>query len=102
VKRHEIIDQRSLALARAVVAHIERDLARAGVRHAQRVCARWLTLSSCPTVAEWAALLEDSWPRIRSRLLEESEDGQRLRQSSPFCSVLRPQERLAIYRTYRA
>ena len=33
-------------------------------------------------------------------LLEESESGQRLRQSTPFCGVLTPRERWAIYKDW--
>jgi hypothetical protein len=44
------------------------------------------------------AILQGSWPEIRSVLLDESEEGKRLRQNSPFCGILTPVERWAIYR----
>jgi len=35
---------------------------------------------------------------VRAVLLDESDEGQRLRQSDPFCGVLTPRERWEIYR----
>ena len=35
---------------------------------------------------------------MRAVLLDESDEGQRLRQNDPFCGVLTPKERWAIYR----
>jgi hypothetical protein len=37
---------------------------------------------------------------VRAVLLDESDEGQRLRQSDPFCGILTPEERWKIYREY--
>jgi len=43
-------------------------------------------------------ILQRPWPEIRNILLNESEEGTRLRQSDPFCGILTPAERWEIYR----
>lgn len=40
----------------------------------------------------------EPWERIRARLLEDSDEGQRLRTSDPFAGVLAPEERESLYR----
>jgi hypothetical protein len=45
-------------------------------------------------------ILHRPWREIREILLDESENGQRLRQNDPFCGILTPQERWAIYRAF--
>ncbi len=57
--------------------------------------------SPLPADREWSNLLDRPWEEIRSLLLDESELGQRLRQSDPFCGILTPQERWEIYRAFR-
>jgi hypothetical protein len=46
---------------------------------------------------EWSAILQRPWPEVRAILLDESEEWQRPRQTDPFCGILTPQERWAIY-----
>jgi hypothetical protein len=41
------------------------------------------------------------WEEVRRILLEESDEGQRLRQTDPFCGILTPAERWEIYRKER-
>ncbi len=101
MKTHQQIDQRSLALARAVVARIDADPSRAGLARARSTCARWFQEHPLPGLREWLEILERPWEQIRAVLLDESEEGQRLRQNDPFCGVLTPQERWEIYRAYR-
>jgi hypothetical protein len=97
VKTHDDIDRRSLTMARRIVAKIDRDPTREGLRHAREVCARWAGLGNVPA-NEWMAILQRSWPEIQSILLDDSEEGRRLRQNDPFCGILTPAERWEIYR----
>ena len=98
MKTHEAIDQRSLEMARRIVAKIDADPRREGLARARRVCARWVEQGNVPA-REWATILaERSWEEIRRLLLEDSEESRRLRQSDPFCGILTPQERWEIYR----
>ena len=89
---HSVIDQRSLLLARAVAERIDRipallDQARA-----------WAARHNAPALLEWQAILRGTWPEIKATLLRPDQEGQRLRQSSPFVGILTPSERWALYR----
>jgi hypothetical protein len=101
MRTHEQIDQRSLAMAKAIVAKIDRDPTRAGLAKAEATCRRWLEKRPLPVFHEWLEILRRPWAEIRALLLDESELGRRLRQSDPFCGILTPEERWEIYRTCR-
>jgi hypothetical protein len=100
MKDHDGIDRRSLEMARRIVAKIDADPARAGLEHARDVCRRWVAKGNVPA-REWMPILERPWPEIRAILLDDSEEGRRLRQSDPFCGILTPVERWEIYREAR-
>jgi hypothetical protein len=87
VSDHHKIDLRSLALARAVSEKIDRDPT---ILNRVR---EWTAAQDAPAYIEWESILRNSWPEIRNALLDPSEEGKRLRQSSPFVGVLSPQER---------
>ena len=101
MKTHAEIDRRSLELARAVVSKIDADPQRRGLEHARGVCRRWYARDPAPAHREWLDILSRPWEEVRRVLLEESERGQRLRQSAPFCGILTPQERWSIYRSHQ-
>lgn len=101
MRTHQQIDRRSLELARAIVARIDSDPERRGLERARQTCARWLGSAPAPALEEWSGLLSGDWAGIRLMLLDESEEGQRLRQSSPFTGVLSPLERWEILRHLR-
>lgn len=100
MKTHERIDRRSLALAQAVVRAIDRDPARMGLGRARMTCERWRRQAPSPAVEEWSRILGTGWEAIRTVLLDPGEEGCRLRQSSPFCGILSPQERWEICRRF--
>jgi len=100
MKTHEQIDERSLALAKQIVAQIDADPRHAGLEKARSVCERWHRENRVPAIAEWVRILEGTWESVRAVLLDESEEGKRLRQTNPFCGILSPEERWAIYRRY--
>ncbi len=100
MKTHQAIDRRSLAMAQAIVAKIDADPARAGLERARATCRRWHEQNPQSATAEWLQILQRPWPEVRAILLEDSEEGSRLRQNSPFAGVLTPQERWAIYRAF--
>jgi hypothetical protein len=64
------------------------------------VCERWVA-QGIVSAREWLPLLERPWEEVRAILLEESDEGQRLRQTDPFCGILTPAERWEIYREAR-
>lgn len=51
---------------------------------------------------EWRELLNQPWENIAALITELSENGARLRQSSPFAGILTNQERSRIYEAFRA
>ena len=101
MRTHQEIDRRSLALARAIALKIDGDPDHAGLRKAQETCSRWISIGAGVAAAEWQAILKRPWHEVRAVLLEDSEEGRRLRQSSPFCGVLSVRERTEIYRRFR-
>jgi len=100
MKTHQEIDRRSLLLSRAVVEKLERGDVLAGVEKARRINRAWRAQHATPLHEEWAAMLARPWPEIRAALLDESPEGARLRQNSPFCGILTPRERWALYKEY--
>ena len=100
MKTHEQIDRRSLMLARAIAEKLDRDGDERALEKARTVQRRWCAQSPSRRHDEWAAILQRPWPEVRSALLEESEQGAQRRQNSPFCGVLSPRERWALYREF--
>ena len=102
MRTHDDIDRRSLDLARAVVAAVDADPARRGLTRARATCERWRReINDTAAIREWAAILAQPWETVRSVLLDESEEGRRLRQNNPFAGVLPPRVRWGIYRRHR-
>ncbi|MFL6248704.1 MAG: hypothetical protein ACJ74H_21955 [Thermoanaerobaculia bacterium] len=101
MRTHQEIDRRSLEMVRRIVAKIDADPDRRGLEHAKRVCERWVS-QGIVSAREWLMLLEKPWVEIRAILLDESDEGQRLRQTDPFCGILTPTERWQIYREAKA
>lgn len=101
---HEDIDRASLELARAIVTRIDADPSLMSV--ARENLARWKTRNAdAPSLIqcyeEWEHILDRGWDHARSVLLAETDEGQRLRQSSPFPGILSPREVWAIKRACR-
>ena len=100
MRTHQEIDRRSLEMVRRIVAKIDADPERRGLAHAKRVCERWVA-RRIASAREWQGLLEKPWEEVRSILLDPSDEGQRLRQTDPFCGILTLAERWQIYREHR-
>ena len=49
---------------------------------------------------EWLEILKRPWADVRAILLDESDEGQRLRSSSPFVGIVTQEERLQIINRY--
>ena len=102
-RSHEWIDARSLAMAEAVAEKVGRDpaLVQTAVGNLARWKARRSPWPAC--LREWEEILAscdvDDLLRI---LVEDSEEGRRRRQSSPFTGILTPRERREIFERYEA
>jgi hypothetical protein len=62
---------------------------------------RWERLRGRDAAAdEWRSLLDAPFPELLRLLTEESENADRLRQSSPFAGILTDEERTAVFQHY--
>ncbi|HMP90670.1 MAG TPA: hypothetical protein PJ991_10735 [Kiritimatiellia bacterium] len=101
MKDHASIDRRGLDLAKAIIEKLEAGDLEAGLARAREVNQRWYKLNPAPLHKEWAEILHSDWSRIKAVLLDESEHGRNLRQNNPFCGILTPRERWAVFREHR-
>jgi len=92
---HRLQDETSLAMHARVVEELERDPSL--VRIASENIARWSRrnadspgLMAC--YAEWGTILARGLAEVVRVLKDKSEEGDRLRQNSPFAGILTPQE----------
>jgi hypothetical protein len=103
-RSHEWIDQRSLALDRAIADKLRAEPAL--LQRAKDTLQHWIHQRK-PAVPkaldEWEKILT-AWPleEILALLTSSEEDATRLRQSSPFCGILTQQERLKIFQEYES
>jgi hypothetical protein len=103
-RTHEWIDQRSLALDKAIVEKLRAQPAL--LQRAKDNLRRWIQErqpKAPPALLEWQEIL-DTWPldRILEFLGSSEEEPRRLRQSSPFCGILSEEERTAIFQEYES
>lgn len=95
---HQFLDRLALAFHLAVAARltIAPDLV---LRQARENLNHWLKLHTPnsrtgKSLLEWQKLIESrSLDVLLAKMTEDTDEGQRLRQSSPFVGVLSPQER---------
>lgn len=102
MKDHGLIDQRSLAFDRLTARKLAADPALLG--RARQTVDRWLASCSSrvrPVLLEWRGILDRPVSEVIKVMLDESPDGARLRQSSPFAGVLSPAERTAILKEHQ-
>lgn len=100
---HRLLEARSLAMHAVIARKIERDPTLLQIAH--KNVQRWAAQRGSDTPAwltEWREILGQPWRRIAALITEPSENGARLRQSSPFAGVLTQQERWRIYEAFRA
>ena len=93
VHGHPHLDAFSLDLARLTASKIDADPSLIATAHEniERHCQLYDHLPRSQT--EWLEILERPWPEIRSILLEEFDEGQRRRSSSPFTGLNTEAER---------
>jgi hypothetical protein len=100
---HRLLEARSLAMHAVIAQKIERDRRLLDVprNNLQRWRARW---DEQPPAwyEEWVGIMKRPWSEIAAIITEPSEEGARLRQSSPFPGVLTVAERRRIYEAFRA
>jgi hypothetical protein len=100
-RSHEWVDARSLDLARAVAAKVAAEPSY--VEKARATLARWRQHRSVWPAAlqEWEELMAGSdLETVLAVLTEDSEEGRRRRQSSPFTGILSEKERREVFSRY--
>ena len=103
-RSHEWIDQRSLAMGRAIAGKVRAQPALLQI--AKDNLKRWMQQHQpdVPLVLnEWQEILTQ-WPieRVLDLLTSDDENARRLRQSSPFAGILSQAERRSIFDEYEA
>lgn len=100
---HRLLEARSLAMHAVIAQKIEREPELLNV--ARNNLTRWRSRWDDDVPAwyrEWCDILQRPWPEIAAIITEPSEEGARLRQSSPFAGVLSADVRKRIYEAFRA
>lgn len=99
---HEMVDQRSLALHRAVAAKLLEDPE--VLERARRRVREWLETAAVDRrwAVAWREVLERSPAEVARFLCDTGQQARDLRQSSPFAGSLQPRERWAILRGLRS
>jgi hypothetical protein len=92
---HEVQDSISFELARRIASGLPLhpewlEVARANLERWSRLNSKTPSLLRC--YDEWDKLLERSVSEICAALTDETDEGQRLRQNSPFVGVISPDE----------
>jgi hypothetical protein len=101
VGSHQFIDEFNLAY-HCAVAQILRREPEAVITRARQNIARWIQSDvydegERPSLFEWDKILvESSVEELIAIITEDSDEGQRLRQSTPFTGILPKQQRTAI------
>ena len=102
LRGHERLDERSLALHRAIAERlrVRPEL----IQIARDNLDRWSRKSgrSQPYWDAWREILKRPLPEILDLMQEESERMTALRQATPFAGVLEPAERWAIYERFES
>ena len=98
--RHPHIDARSLEMAKIIVQRIDDDPTLIEVAHRYLGDEERRHGKLCRASREWRKILTRPWSEIRRLLLDESDEGQRLRSSKPFAGIVTEEERLAIIERY--
>lgn len=100
---HRLLEARSLAMHAVMAEKIQRDpkLLRVAHNNLKRWRERWEDQAPA-WHREWSGIMSRPWPEIAAIMTEPSEEGARLRQSSPFAGVLSVAERRRIYEAFRA
>ena len=100
--KHRILDARSLAMHCMTAAKIEQD--RVLLREVKKTFRGWCFRykDGIPrALEEWRVLLKRPWAEVSSIITDPGERPSRLRQSSPFSTILSSKERERIYDAFR-
>jgi hypothetical protein len=102
---HEVIDERALEMDAVIAARLRADPAKLDLVVA------WIekfladpdySIHSKCALTEWLVIIRRGLPAVLAALEDRSEEGQRMRQSSPFAVLMPQDERTRILAKYEA
>lgn len=97
LRRDNFVDLFNLMLHRAVAEKLRQD-AKPVLQIARNNLNRWLKKNENSALLEWKKIFETRTPEeIIKIITQDTDEGQRLRSSSPFAGVLREAEREKIW-----
>ena len=99
--RHESIDQRSVALGRAIAVRLEAEpelmeMASANLDRWEKTCSSGVK----PALVEWRSALERGRESVMALLTGDDERAKRLRQSNPFAGLIPQRQRNDIFKRF--
>lgn len=103
---HEVIDERSYEMDQVIAGVLRREPAR--LEEVVAWIERFLadpdfSIHSKDDLTEWLDLIKSrGLPGVLEALSDQSEEGKRMRQNSPFAVIMPQDERLRILRRYEA
>ena len=101
--KHRILDARSLAMHCLAAVKIGRDPRL--LTRVKKILDNWRTRYEGdipPALEEWNDILKQPWAEISSVITDPGERATRMRQSSPFSTILSAAERERIYAAFRS
>ena len=101
--KHRILDARSLTMHCLAAAKIEQD--RALLRRVKKTFDGWRARYKDqipPALEEWRLPLDRPWAEVSAIITDPGKHASRLRQSSPFSTILTSVERERIYDAFRS
>ena len=98
---HERIDQRSIALHRAIAEKLASNPELLQIARDNLIRLTQKGGRSQPYWDAWSELIARPLPELLQQLTEDSERMRALRQATPFAGVLSPSERWAIYDRFK-
>lgn len=99
--QHEFYDERSLEIHRLIALRLRDDPEL--ISTGRKTLKRWIHVSpNKSTDLEWIALLNQGVDAVICAIVEDSDEGRRIRQSSPLLSILPFAERERFRDSFRA
>ena len=102
---HDVIDERSLEMDRSIARVLRADPAKLDLVVAW--IQRFLddpeySIQNKDALREWVSIIRQGLPRVLEALADFTEEGRRMRQSSPFAVLMPQDERARILQKYEA
>ena len=98
MRTHQMIDERSLEYHKLAVDKIDNDSSL--LLKAKNLLKSWDSTAPHPSRGEWRDILSLPWSEAKKIILENTDNGRRIRQTSPLSCLLSQDERGRIAKRY--